>query len=935
MLHTTSKGWAVGTVERDDIGPGSGHQSRSSRWLHSGVTWSSSDASPSTSSRSSSTAASSSQASSSELPAPGAPLKKITHHDMVIGGLLQRSTRPRTPTHHTVFRAPNQNPEESAKRKIALKTTLEKYRKDLMRGKNGQGTVPSPDALPFLEDTITHLVGREQNMLLLNKNTRDLKYPRGGVLNASRDGKGSPSRVRAMAMAEALRGNGYYGAFGLAETGLVDLDRDLDGECGISPQSRLQQSYIQKANAIIGIISAVEARVSLTRDEKMAVARAAAERLQDTARGEASEEGGHRGALDENSHRAGVRDPIRRVHGLETKATPSPDDVLDCLQLLDLPGETIARIISTYPNILFLDVDTHMLPILAYLSDLGLDDAEMGEIVSAHPSIFKPSNEHTLQSGVAFWTGKGLSRTSIVNLIKLDPSILETNKLVMQMKVDWLTEHTGLTVEELAAEPRTLSANLGAVTAPRISWLVREKKINVGDFDTAALSSIVGDEHFKQADGFLEQFGGEASSYEAFVREWYPSEFVPWLEKKSRMSEILLQQESDMVELGSAGSGMGEDDAAVAMQAFAAGKELAWEQQMEREREWHMAWHAWKREQQSMALAERAIKRNQHREAALGPRPAVSMNTSDTNAGAGAFAGLMASTEPHTTSKILENDADASASFHTSPVPGTRIAPTAVAGADIATMSPAATWPNDSSGSSPNANAINQRSVFFLSRKWTCDATIDEALSQAIADCGQISDASTQAGSVESFDPEILSDLSVERVQSCAVNLLLLLRASEYGTLEPKVFNAWASRSGVAIPELTAAKSIISSNGAAFVRSEPSWKYHAVPQKVWRLRDTAFYAPGLLPLRDTRGSRAVSDLAEVILKSLRQNPRNEPMTRMEISDMYGNKPEFHSKRMRFAIGLLLEQGMVIQRRRRGIASGPMELVLTESFTSSF
>jgi len=75
----------------------------------------------------------------------------------------------------------------------------------------------------------------------------------------------------------------------------------------------------------------------------------------------------------------------------------------------------------------------------------------------------------------------------------------------------------------------------------------------------------------------------------------------------------------------------------------------------------------------------------------------------------------------------------------------------------------------------------------------------------------------------------------------------------------------------------------------------------------------------------------VADLAELILKSLKQNPRSGPMTRMEISDMHDNKPEFQSKRMRFAIGLLLEQGMVIQRRRRGIASGPMELVLTETF----
>lgn len=780
---------------------------------------------------------------------------------------------------------------------MALKSTLEKYKTDLLRGKNGGESVPSPDALPFLEDTITHLVGREQNMLLVNKARNAPIHSRGEMLAAFaalKDGKGSPSRVRAMAMAEALRGGGYYGAFGVDAVdavdavGLVDSDALPGGERLLSPQTRRRQSYIQKANSIIGIISAVEARVALTREQTMAVARAAAEHVQS--------------------------DGIRR---LGVKAGPSPDDVLDCLQLLDLPDETISGILSAYPNILFLDVDMHMLPILAYLSDLGLDDAEIGDVVSAHPSIFKPSNEHTLQSGVAFWAGKGLSRASIVNLIKLDPSILETNKLVMQMKVDWLTEHTGMTVEQLAIEPRTLSANLGAVTAPRIAWLVNEGKVRVGEFGTAVLSHIVGDEHFEHADGFLERFGGEEASYEAFVVDWYAREFVPWLEKKNRVSEILLQEESDMVELGRHGGGAGCDDAtSIAMQAFAAGKEFAWEQQMEREREWHMAWHAWKREQQSMALAERTVKRHQHREQGfLASNVAVSATSPGGN--------------PHVLQTGSGDDFESVGEASTSSRQPFANAP---GGTNVMfTEKISSPWPNAPPTALSNA-CQHQRSVFFLSRKWTCDATIDEALLQAVADCHQSAPApASQAAAVESFDPEILSSISVERVQSCAVNLLLLLRASEYGTLEPKVFNAWASRSGVAIPELTAAKAIISSKGAACVRSEPSWKYHGVPQKVWRLRDTAFYAPSMLPLRDTRGSRAVTDLSELIIKSLEQNPGKEPMTRMEISDMYDNKPEFQSKRMRFAIGLLLEQGMVIQRRRRGIASGPMELALTLSF----
>ena len=830
---------------------------------------------------------------------------------------------------------------------MALKRTLEKYKTDLMRGKNGGDSVPSPQALPFLEDTITHLVGRERTRL---------KSQAGSAAIAAaefKDGTGSPSRVRALAMAEALRGSGFYGDFGPAEAGLADARRDgtsADVPQVPSPQTRLRESYIRAANSIIGIISAVEARVVLTREEKMAVARAAAEevdgegqrrrRQREREADGGSGEGG-RGTRTGTST-TGAK---KRGHGSGTHAHAHtytythPDDVLDCLQLLDLSQEAIRHIVSTYPSILFLDVDRHVLPVLAYLSDLGLDDAELAGIVAKHPSIFKPSNENVLQSGVAFWTGKGLSRGSIVNLIKLDPAILETNKLVMQMKVDWLTEHTGRSVEELAAEPRMLSENLGAVTAPRIAWLVDRGEVEAGNIDLAVLSRIVGtrsdgrdggDGDTMDVEHFLEAFASDPAAYDAFVGAWYPNEFVPWLERKSRMSEILLQQESDMFELAGTGDAGDESSSAAsaAIQAFAAGKEFAWEQQMEREREWHMAWHAWKREQQSLAVAERAIKRHQQRsEGSLGGG----------GGGGGSAAGGAA--EGHFTSQETTRAAGDSLS---DAVPGDTGATSlatgglTVGGAGHQTT-PAAPWsrtPNATNAinaiNATNHASNNQRSVFFLSRKWTCDSMIDEALSQAVADCEQLPDDGCPAsgGAAGTFDPEALSGLSVERVQSCAVNLLLLLRASEYGTLEPRVFNAWAARSGVAAPELTAAKAIVSSSGAAFVRSEPSWKYHSVPQKVWRLRDTAFFAPGLLPVRDTRGSRAVADLADLIKKSLRQNP-DAPMTRLEISEMYDNKPEFQSKRMRFAIGLLLEQGTVIQRRRRGIASGPMELVLAE------
>ena len=886
------------------------------------------------------------------------------------------------------------------RRKRALQATLEKYKTDVLRGKSssmdavspldevgkhpfsGKSSVfPSSQPLPFLEDTITHLVGRERR-----------RFVEGGA-GGSASAKGpSVSRVRAMAMAEAMRGDmrGWVGSgVGSGVDGGGEGEQTEGASDGVvHVHAEMLFPYIRAANSIIGIVSAVEGRVALTGEERMRVARAAAGHIERVRRRMEGGMGRRRSRLSSLSLPGlhGQQGHLQSQH-THTHMHTQPEQVLDCLQLLDLSEEALRHIVSTHPEILFLDVDRHMLPVLAYLSDLGLDDVELVEIVSKHAGkIFKGAEEEedddeggndereghlgdlessatlpsstgflsSLQSGVAFWTGKGLSRASIVNLIKLDPGILEANTLVMQMKVDWLTEHTGLTVEELAAEPKMLSANLGAVTAPRIAWLVQRERTTADglptpgkgvQFDEKTLAAIVASDE-DGAPAFLDAFGfaqdaGTLLAYETFVGAWYENEFVPWLERKSRMSEIMLQQESEMLELGGGMGAGGEEEERIAsaMQAFAAGKEFAWEQQMEREREWQMAWHAWKREQQSLAVAERTNKRHQQREDQAGYGGDEEVGVLDVAPGGdrdGAYAttttttATTARTATTTSTTPITTAPTTSASPYEAPWTNTSY----VTGTNVTTST---TTPPSTSSTAPTTN--HQRSVYFLSRKWTCDATIDEALSQAIFDCEQLPeglDLQSTDGVVANsgFDAEALSNLSVERVQSCAVNLLLLLRASEHGTLEPKVFYAWASRSGVAMPELTAAKAIISSSGAAYVRSEPSWKYHSVPQKVWRLRDTAFFAPGLLPVRDTRGSRAVADLADLILKSLKQSPNHEPMTRMEISEMYGNKPEFQSKRMRFAIGLLLEQGVVIQRRRRGIASGPMELVLTESLLTN-
>lgn len=811
--------------------------------------------------------------SNGHLPAPGAPLRRASVHEIGMMSFQRRPSRKKQDTGGAFgeFDVSKQPPWKEPASVTRLTKALEKYKVDLWQGRNSPpGSHPTGDALPFLEDTITHLVGRERNMLL---SCSTVTVP--------------PSQVRAAAMKEALSAsNGVR-----LQNEYVGI---LDNPKNAFPMqsNHVGSSLIYQANRIISIIAVIERLFPLTNEQRLSIGKAVAQVSDRVVTPSSAWK-----ALQALLHICHITEHdlpeiISKHPGLMSNQI-SIQSVVDCLHLLELDQSSLSDIICAYPEIFFLDIDKDILPTLAYLSDLGLDELEMADVIKSHPSVFKPGNTSKLQSGVAFWTGKGLSRKSIVNLIKYDPSILETNKLVMQMKVDWLTEYTGLEIDDIALEPRFLSSNLGSLIAPRIVYANHIGKNLRNTFDdqfNKDFCQIIADPNLEK---YLNYLGSSKNAYEGYIDEWYTQEFMPWLERKSRASEILLQEESEVSDLSFGGSEQ------VTLGNFAASKELAWEQQMEREREWHMAWHAWKREQQTLAVAERTVKRQEKR---------IQLEKNDIVFGSKdsqpeAFMGQDELSYSMTDQSALVGDMALNVGEN-----GNKLSQ--ISSANVHDL-----WRQRTSRS-------NCRSVFFLSRKWTCDSNIDEALEQAIMDSRDLIEKKND------FDVDLLESLSTERVQSCAVSLLLLLRASDFGVLEPSVFNAWAARSGVDSAELIAAKALISSSRAAFVRSEPSWKYHSVPPKVWLLRDTSFYAPNLLPLRDTRGSRNVADLADLIYRSLKENP-GEALTRLEISDMYDNRPEFLSKRMRFAIGVLLEQGMVIQRRRKGIASGPMELVLTE------
>ena len=792
---------------------------------------------------------------------------------------------------------------------------------------------PSDDALPFLEDTITHLVGREQSAL-----SRHYKVP--------------PSRVRAAAVRQALTshmGDRMYPAQHPRHgTNLSACPSPFSGGVDVLqtniPLEDNFSNLVNQANHVIAVISTIEHVVPLTADQRLRLSSAVIHGPYNMTREFAQEKGknwiiprhfsnyttitptsvwkiihflsSHCCLSREETARILSDIPLLAVEELAAADECPHQAVVECLELLEFGKDEISAIIQTHPEVLFANVDKDMLPVLAYLSDIGLLDKEMAEIVSKHPLIFRPNNLSNLQAGVAFWTGKGLSKDSILNLLKISPKILETNRRVMQVKVDWLLENTQLDIEEYAKVPEVLIHNLGAFVAPRISFVLKKGARIVASDDVKEIDRPEG-YHLRallrgELDEFLDLMCAEIAEYEEFLDLWYEGEFTPWLEQKNRRSEILLSRENDEFDMMmSQSNGMNSGDLVIQ-------KELAWEQQQEREREWHMAWLAWKRDQQSADATERAARRLARRNILLSVNdiPSGYLYT-DMDTNKDTFRKSLASGE----TRCIK-----------SPFCSREFGHTGVCNRDLDVNG--VTFPQ-----SPNmlrevdsiwqlgdfTEGERRQSIFFLSREWECDDTIEKALAQAVKDS---EDEQFQESRVDLLAHDV-ENQSVERVQSCAVNLLLLLRASDHGILEPKVFNAWASRSGVTPCELVAAKLLISKTRAAFVQAEPSWKYYGTPPKVWRLPDSSMYAPELIPLKPTRGSKHVLDLSDLIYKTLSKDPKR-PLTRQEVLDICHSGLDFQSKKLRFAVGVLLEQGLITQRRRKGIASGPMELVPTDA-----
>lgn len=134
-----------------------------------------------------------------------------------------------------------------------LTKALETYKVDLWHGKNcPPGSQPNGDALPFLEDTITHLVGRERIFLL------------------SSTSRTPPSRVRAAAMREALSTSDR-----VLKSHSVDI---LDESKNVfSHGNNIKSSLIYQANRIISIVAVVERLVPLTNKQKLSISQAIAQ----------------------------------------------------------------------------------------------------------------------------------------------------------------------------------------------------------------------------------------------------------------------------------------------------------------------------------------------------------------------------------------------------------------------------------------------------------------------------------------------------------------------------------------------------------------------------------------------------------------------------------------------------------------------------------
>ncbi|KAL4459055.1 hypothetical protein ABPG75_013920 [Micractinium tetrahymenae] len=216
---------------------------------------------------------------------------------------------------------------------------------------------------------------------------------------------------------------------------------------------------------------------------------------------------------------------------------------LAALHLVDLSPSERARVVRGLPRLLQINVDQGLLPMMEYLQSLGMSTGEVAHVLLEDPYFAEPQTLPLLKSAVAFWRGKGMSRECLIKLIMARPEMVRTPVQKLDLKLSWLADHTGFTLDDMARCGSVFSRGLATVVGPRIAF-AQHKGLKVANPTEVEERGRSGCRTYQREGAiglrrmvhlslgtFLKRVRTEEKEYEAFREKWLREDFPAWLQR--------------------------------------------------------------------------------------------------------------------------------------------------------------------------------------------------------------------------------------------------------------------------------------------------------------------------------------------------------------------------------------------------------------------
>lgn len=729
---------------------------------------------------------------------------------------------------------------------------------------------------------------------------------------------------------------------------------------------------VARANQAIAVLTSIERLVTLNPRQRRAVSQAVVEingshLLQDNT--------GFGQAIDSHTAHAATAFLLRECkltefetaeilasHSSWLLSLGSPrascGPVLECLRLIDMTHDDVAEVIAAHPRVLLADADRDVLPLFEYLNTLGFEEPSIAELLKKAPWLVDEGARDRLAGSVAFWVGRGMSRPALRRLLREVPSAAAGGlQHLTQLKVEWLIENAGFTIEDFADVPMAIELPLGNVVAPRIAFAqhcgiplttVNREGQRYDQQQTLSIKALLSTSEGE----FLAMIGASDPAYRAFEAAWRDSQLRTWLLDRCIGGNSGISQYEGLDWLAA------EEMAELreVHDRYLARREDAWEQQQDRDREWQGQWKAWRKSQarrdQTRAIA-KLLQQNQEKEVfrlatleRLGlteERKGTTKITVVNNPPEISGSSKAAATAPEKLS-CSKSDVCSRHRGHSGPCNKKRLHMDQISG-DVPSQSidgsKGQTSIRPGRGPALGGASINVKAAEGEAAPEVRALLLAHGLGPHVAPPSDIGaddgDLTTSIPEEELITKEVLESLPVDEVKRCARGLERLLAEAPAQALTPRVMDAWGQAQGYERACVVAAKGVLAASGIARVVAEPLWKYHGAAPQAWQLlsfldetskvRGATVGRSGVL----TGGATAVVALSKKMLEEVLLTPE-QAIVRKDLSNslhqIYGRKNSV-AKRITLAMSTLTEEGRLVRRRRKGLPYGPIEIVAVD------